>query len=146
MYLLWCRDFAETSVVAEVDGVIVGFVIGYRRPAEEDTLFVWQVGVGEAWRRQGLALAMLAEIRDRLAPGLRFVEASVTTSNWASASLFRSLATSSGVEVRSVELFDALMFPPECAHDTEVLVRVGPFVTNGRTCDVSTDIAPPVLA
>jgi L-2,4-diaminobutyric acid acetyltransferase len=31
-YLLWCRDFAATSVVAKVDGNVVGFVTGYVRP------------------------------------------------------------------------------------------------------------------
>jgi diaminobutyrate acetyltransferase len=146
MYLLWCRDFAETSVVAEVDGAIAGFVIGYRRPTEPTTLFAWQVGVSEAWRRQGLAFAMLAEICDRLAPDLHFVEASVTPSNDASASLFRSLATSSGVELRTGELFDALLFPAECRHDREVLVRVGPFAGDGSTCDPSLDTERPVLA
>jgi len=146
MYLLWCRDFSETSVIAEVDGIKAGFVIGYRRPEAQDTLFVWQIGVGEGWRRHGLALAMLVELRDRLAPDLRFVEASVTPSNRASASLFRSLAASSGVEVGSVELFDATMFPSDCPHDTELLVRVGPFTGDETTCDLGTDVAPPVLA
>ena len=27
-YLLWCRDFSATSIVAEVDGRVVGFVSG----------------------------------------------------------------------------------------------------------------------
>lgn len=32
-YLLWCRDFAATSVVARgADGEPVGFVTGYLRP------------------------------------------------------------------------------------------------------------------
>jgi L-2,4-diaminobutyric acid acetyltransferase len=127
VYLLWCRDFTDTSVIAEVDGALAGFVSGYRRPADSATLFVWQVAVGKAWRRQGLALAMLAHLRDRLAPRLRFVEASVTPSNAASEGLFQSLAASSGVGRASGELFSAVLFPAECPHDAEMLVRVGPF-------------------
>jgi L-2,4-diaminobutyric acid acetyltransferase len=127
LYLMWCRDFADTSVIAEVGGATAGFVAGYRRPADSATLFVWQIGVGKAWRRQGLAIAMLAHLRDRLAPGLRFVEASVTPSNKASAGLFRLMAASSGVELASEELFGGVVFPPECPHDAELLIRVGPF-------------------
>jgi diaminobutyrate acetyltransferase len=146
MYLLWCRDFADTSVVAKVDGDIAGFVIGYRRPTEPATLFVWQVGVTEACRRQGLALAMLADLCDRLAPDLHFVEASVTPENYASARLFRSLATWLGAELGTAELFDALMFPPGCPHDREVLVRVGPFGSAWSTSDTSMDVERPVPA
>jgi L-2,4-diaminobutyric acid acetyltransferase len=127
LYLLWCRDFADTSVIAEIDGATVGSIIGYRPPTEPDTLFVWQVAVDGAWRRQRLAIAMLDHLRDRLAPRVRFVEASVTPSNEASASLFRSLAASSGAELASEELFARSAFPPERPHDPEVLVRVGPF-------------------
>ncbi|HEY1636363.1 MAG TPA: diaminobutyrate acetyltransferase [Acidimicrobiales bacterium] len=127
LYLLWCHDFADTSVIAQVDQGTVGFVTGYRRPAEPATLFVSQVAVGKAWRRQGLAIAMLEHLRDRLAPTLRFVEASVTSSNEASAGLFRSLAASSEVELASGKLFDGFVFPAECPHDAELLMRVGPF-------------------
>ena len=34
-YLLWCRDFSATSIVAEVDGRVVGFVSGYTRPSAQ---------------------------------------------------------------------------------------------------------------
>ena len=133
VYLLWCRDFADTSVIAEVDGATVGFVTGYRRPDEPATLFVWQVAVSDAWRRRGLAMAMLVHLCDLLAPGLGFVEASVTPSNEASAGLFRSLAALYGVELVSGELFGGFVFPPESPHDAELLMRVGPFEEGGGT-------------
>src|SRR5690606_40282301 len=41
-YLLWCRDFAATSVVARRDDDVVGFVTGFRRPDEPSTLVVWR--------------------------------------------------------------------------------------------------------
>jgi L-2,4-diaminobutyric acid acetyltransferase len=141
LYLVWCRDFADTSVVAEVDGATVGFVTGYRRSAESDSLFVWQVGVGDAWRRQGVAIAMLQHLRERLAPPLRFVEATVTPSNEASARLFRTLAASSGAELASEELFGRYVFPPECPHDAELLVRVGPFGDSESTTEARADLA-----
>src|SRR5690349_8088208 len=54
-YVLWCRDFAATSVVARSGGEIRGFVTGFDRPAEPGTLFVWQVAVDEDWRGRSLA-------------------------------------------------------------------------------------------
>ncbi len=48
-YLLWCRDFAATSVVArDGAGEPVGFITGYVRPQQPRTLLVWQVAVDEA--------------------------------------------------------------------------------------------------
>ena len=36
-YVLWFRDFADCSLLATVNGEIVGFLTGYRRPDEPDT-------------------------------------------------------------------------------------------------------------
>src|SRR4051812_21947835 len=50
-YLLWCRDFAATSVVARgSDGEPVAFVTGYVRPDRPEALVVWQVAVDHAHR------------------------------------------------------------------------------------------------
>src|SRR5690606_15860277 len=38
--LLHCTHFADTSVAAERDGVLVGFISGYLPPRRSDTLFV----------------------------------------------------------------------------------------------------------
>ena len=64
-YLLWCRDFAGTSIVATVDGRQVGFVTGYLRPEHPDVLMVWQVAVDAEHRGRGLAGRMLHELADR---------------------------------------------------------------------------------
>src|SRR3981189_2372085 len=52
-YLLWCRDFPGTSVVAEVGGRVVGFVIGYLRPQAPHTVFAWQVALERAPQGRG---------------------------------------------------------------------------------------------
>ena len=52
-YLLWCRDFAGTSVVArDAGGEPVGFVTGYFRPERPHTLVVWQVAVDASQPRR----------------------------------------------------------------------------------------------
>jgi len=127
-YLLVARDFGATSVVArDVEGV-AGFVSAYRRPDDPETVFVWQVAVAERARRQGLAARMLGAVVDRLRPrGVRFLEATVTPSNDASARLFQGLARDLGAGWRSEELFPASTFPPGEPHEAELLVRIGPF-------------------
>ncbi|MDA3870409.1 MAG: diaminobutyrate acetyltransferase, partial [Gammaproteobacteria bacterium] len=57
--LLQCTHFADTSVAAVQENELVGFVSGYIVPQRADTLFVWQVAVGDKARGQGLAGRML---------------------------------------------------------------------------------------
>lgn len=132
-YLVFCRDFAETSIVADGGAGPVGFVTGFRRPADPGTLFVWQVAVDHRARRQGLGLAMLAHLVARLAPaGVAHVEATVTPSNTASAALFASLARAVRAPKVDAPLFGALDFPEDHAHEPEILVRIGPAGAGGH--------------
>lgn len=125
-YLLLCRDFADTCIVAEADGRLAGFVCGYRKPAAPDTLFVWQVAVNPADRGRRLGLAMLVGLLARQdAGGARFLEATVTPSNGASQRLFRGLARELATECSTAPAFAAHHFGGE-RHEEEVLFRVGP--------------------
>jgi len=93
-YLLWCRDFSATSVVAEIDGEIAGFAIGYLRPQAPDVLFVWQHAVDHAYRRRGLGLSMLEHnlMGNAAAHGVSTPEATVSSDNAATlATLARRL-------------------------------------------------------
>ncbi|WP_218126732.1 diaminobutyrate acetyltransferase [Glycomyces sambucus] len=124
-YLLWCRDFADTSVVARAGGRLAGFITGYRRPAAPDTLFVWQVAVGPDHRRRGLASRMLGHLAETVrAEGVRFVEATVTPGNKASMHLFESFAKRSGSDLTRDVLFSEHELGS--GHEPEVLQRIGP--------------------
>lgn len=126
-YALWCRDFADTSVVARDGGGVCGFVTGYVRPSRPDTFFVWQVAVDDAHRGQGLARRMLDRLGDRLsARGHRFMEATVTPDNTASEAMFASFARARGCDLTREPLFGAEHFPGG-GHEPEVLFRIGPF-------------------
>ncbi len=126
MYLLGASHFAETSVIARVGGHPAGFVFGYLRPDAPDTLFVWQVGVDPEHRGKRIAHGMLAALVDRLTP--RYLEASVTPDNAASAALFTGFARANGVPLENSEvLFAASQFPAGTSHQPEVLYRIGPF-------------------
>jgi L-2,4-diaminobutyric acid acetyltransferase len=122
-YLLWCHDFADTSAVARVDDEVVGFVIGYRRPAAPDTMVVWQIAVDAGQRGRGTAAALLDTLVRRT--GTRHVETTITPDNEASDGLFRSLADRWDAEMSVAGEFAARQFPDD--HETEVLYRIGPF-------------------
>lgn len=125
-YLLWCRDFARTSVVARGDdGEPIGFVTGYVRPERPQTLVVWQVAVDGDHRGRGLAGAMLDGLTDRVADqGIRELETTITPDNEASIRLFTSYGERHGAGIASEVLFDGGLFPD--GHESEVLYRIGP--------------------
>ncbi|MEU3250317.1 diaminobutyrate acetyltransferase [Streptomyces sp. NPDC006997] len=127
-YLLWCRDFAGTSVVARGDGgEPVGFVTGYLRPDRPGTLLVWQVAVDAAYRGRGLAARLLDALTARVAAerGLDAVETTITPGNTASERLFTSYAARHGARVERAVLFATDQFP-DGPHDPEVLYRIAP--------------------
>ncbi|MES9522897.1 diaminobutyrate acetyltransferase [Streptomyces capoamus] len=127
-YLLWCRDFAGTSVVARgADGEPVGFVTGYLRPGRPHTLFIWQVAVDPGHRGLGIAARLLDGLTARLAAehGITEVETTITPGNTASERLFTSFAERHGAGVTREVLLPADLFP-DGPHDPEVLYRIGP--------------------
>ncbi|WP_081913444.1 diaminobutyrate acetyltransferase [Glycomyces sp. NRRL B-16210] len=133
-YLLWCRDFAGTSVVARAGERPAGFITGYRRPDAPDTLFVWQVAVGPDFRRRGLASRMLDHLVESLRPkGVRFVEATVTPDNKASLQLFASFAEARGATLTRDVLFSEHELGSE--HGPEVLQRIGPLLERPGSAD-----------
>lgn len=128
--LLQCSHFSDTSVAALRNNELVGFVSGYRIPARPQTLFVWQVAVSEDVRGQGLATRMIEEIIGRSAcKDIRFIETTITPDNQGSWRLFRALA-----ERLDSTLSESLMFDRndhfQGLHDSEVLVKIGPFQQN----------------
>lgn len=124
-YLLWCRDFAETSVVGvSEDGRLMGFITGFLRPDEPTTLMVWQVAVDSAARGQGLASRMLDYLVETT--GVEHLETTVTDDNAASKAMFASLAQRHEANHDVTPLFTPEMYPD--GHDTEYLHRIGPLV------------------
>jgi diaminobutyrate acetyltransferase len=124
-YLLWTRDFADTSVIATVAGQPAGFVSGYLRPGEPGTLMVWQVAVAEEHRGRGLARRMLDEVADR--HQVDHLETTITDDNAASIALFTSFAAGRAAPLEREPLFRGIDFPD--GHDAELLFRIGPFST-----------------
>jgi diaminobutyrate acetyltransferase len=122
-YLLWCRDFAATSLVVRQDTTVAGFVTGYLRPDAPEVLVVWQITVATPHRGQGLAARLLDELITRCRP--RYVETTITPDNPGSIRLFTVLSARHNTRLDISELFPATVFP--VSHEPEHLYRIGPF-------------------
>ncbi len=122
--LLQCDHFAETCVVAELDGEIVGWVSGYIVPGEPDTLFVWQVAVSAAARGRGVGKRMLGELLKRdVCRQMRRLKTTITRDNRASWALFGAFAEAveGGLQREAYFKRDEHF---EGRHDTEHLVTI----------------------
>lgn len=126
LYLLLAKDFAETCVVADLGGEVVGFVTGYRPPARREVLFLWQVGISPSMQGRGLGKQLVTSFLDSPgAKGATLLETTVAPSNTASRALFQAIARQLGVECRISPCFSAGQFP-EAGHEDEELYRIGP--------------------
>lgn len=126
--LLQCSHFADTAVVAELNGETVGAVTGYRIPNRDNVLFVWQVAVAEAARGRKLAKRMVLDILRRQGPSVDSLETTITADNKASWALFRGIAHFFDAPLREQVLFDKEKhFAAQ--HESELLCTIGPFDT-----------------
>jgi L-2,4-diaminobutyric acid acetyltransferase len=127
-YLLVCEHFADTSLIVEQDGVIVGAVTAYIPPAHPDSLFVWQVAVSKQMRGQKLASRMLEHLLTHCVKPrcLRWMEATISPSNEASRNLFIQFAARHDAGVTTTSLFTARDFGSS-QHEEELLYRIGPW-------------------
>ncbi len=126
-YLMWAEYFGGSSIVATTDASDepLGFVMGFRRPDDHDTTFVWQIGVDDRHRRRGIAALLLDELVAHT--GATHLEATVTPSNEASATLFRRFGERHDAALTTDEVFSAAQFPP--GHEAEIRYRIGPIET-----------------
>ena len=135
--LLQCSHFSGTCVIAEQANNIVGFVSAYLRPDEPNTLFIWQIAVAEGLRGQRLGRKLLENLLSR--PSCRFVdtvETTITENNRASWRLFESFAKDNYVKIETRPLFKKdIHFSNK--HDTEICVRLSPFVLTDRIYPVA---------
>ncbi len=126
-YLMQCRNFHETCVVAEVFGTPAGFVTAHRVPNRPHVLFVWQVAVLPEFRGLGIGQRMLDALVERPGcTGVRKLEATVTPSNKASEALFSAFAKRRGAALDIAAGFARDDFPDDEPQERERLFTVQP--------------------
>lgn len=130
--LLQCSDFADTCVVAESGGRIVGWISGYRPPSHPEHIFVWQVAVDRSARGLGLGGRMLDELIARpAAKGATALTTTVTETNQASWGLFEAFARRHGALLTKSPRFERDAHFAG-AHDTEWQASIGPLPSADR--------------
>ncbi|WP_172299009.1 diaminobutyrate acetyltransferase [Pseudoruegeria sp. HB172150] len=121
--LVQADHFADTCVVAELDGEVVGWISGHMIPNENE-LFVWQVAVSEKARGLGLGKKMLRHLVQRAeCADATHMKTTITEDNEASWALFRSFARSVGGLLTDEPHFESdAHFDGH--HDTEHMVTI----------------------
>jgi diaminobutyrate acetyltransferase len=124
--LLQCTHFAGTCIVAERDGLINGWISGYRPPDEPEAMFVWQVAVHERARGCGLAVSMLDALfrLPAVADATRLLT-TVTPSNQPSRRMFDRFAQRHGAELTTAPWFDKDQHFGG-SHESEELISIAP--------------------
>ncbi|GIQ68975.1 diaminobutyrate acetyltransferase [Xylanibacillus composti] len=125
-YIMFCDYFADTCVVAESDGAIVGFVSAFCPPGNAETLFVWQVAVDSSQRGKGVATELLRVLMQREAcRQVNMVELTISPSNQASRALFMRMARELNTDMNVRSGYAAALFPGG-GHEDEELYQIGP--------------------
>ena len=125
--LLQCDHFADTCVVAELGGEIVGWVSAYIVPNDPETLFVWQVAVSETARGMGVAKKMLAHLTAReICKDVSKLQTTITADNEASWALFNAFADRMDAPLDHEPHFEEDTHF-EGRHATEYMVTIGEF-------------------
>lgn len=124
--LLQCSDFADTCVVAERDGKVVGWISGYRPPSHPERIFVWQVAVDASARGEGLGSRMLDDLLARPAVhGATTLTTTITPDNPASWGLFTAFARRHGATLTRSPRFERDAHFAG-AHETEWQASIAP--------------------
>lgn len=124
--LLQCSHFADTCVVAERGGQVLGWISAYRPPSEPDCLFVWQVAVDASARGERLGRRMIEALLDRpSAAGATTLITTVTEANAASWGMFEGFARAHGLSITRTPKFEREAHFAG-AHDTEWQASIGP--------------------
>lgn len=122
--LAGCDDFAETSVVAELDGEVAGAVLAYILPYDPQTLFVWQVNVAQDEAGKGLASLMLGQLLRREAcAGVTRVQTAIPASDETSWTLFRRFAGWQQTHMR-IEPYVTQALSPFRRHEADNLITI----------------------
>jgi L-2,4-diaminobutyric acid acetyltransferase len=126
-YHLWCRDFADTSIVSLHGAHVVSFIIGFVRPVRPDTLFIWQQVNNPAYKVVRLGQFTIDALM-RL-PGLahvQYMESTITARNAAIKRVLARFAADRSAPMRRQPLFENGV-NGFADHDNEYLYTIGPF-------------------
>ena len=118
------RFAPETSVVAELNGELVGWALAYVLPFDPETLFIWKVEVGEDVSDTGIAALMLGHLmRQDACSKVTRVQTSIPSDDEDAWSLFRRFASWQHSQMQIEPFVTQALFPKD-RHRNENLVTI----------------------
>ncbi len=123
-YYMMCTDFGKSSLLAEQNGKLLGYVSGYITPEDEQSLFVWQVAVTESARGKGLAGAILANLAQDWKGIITSMKTTISPSNTTSQALFNGFAEKNGFTINKSDFLTAKDFGDGDEHESEELYTI----------------------
>jgi len=116
--------FRDTSVVAELEGELVGGVTAYRLPYDPQTLFIWHADVAETARDQGLSSLMMGYLmRQEACVGVTRVQTAIAPMDERAWTLFRHFARWQRSHME-IQMFITQALTPFAQHETDHLVTI----------------------
>src|SRR5882757_5067180 len=76
---LFLDHFFATSLIAESEGTLAGFLVGFHSPSRSDVAYIHFVGVAPAHRRTGLARQLYAQFYDEARGNHRSIVRAITS-------------------------------------------------------------------
>jgi len=90
-YKIMLRYFGNTIILAEEDGELAGFLLGFISQNNPEEYFIWQLGVDPRYRGRKIASKIMKEtVETAREKGCKLVTATVETVNIPSQQLFES--------------------------------------------------------
>ena len=118
------RFSPETSVVAELDGELVGWALAYVLPFDPETLFIWTVEVSEAAEDTGLSSLMLGHLmRQNACLNVTRVQTCIPSDEEDNRALFRRFANWQRSKMK-IEPFVTQALFPRNRHKNQNLVTI----------------------
>lgn len=91
-YKIILRYFGDTCFIAEENGRIVGFLLGFFSQKHKKTCFLWQIGVALSHRGKGISSLLLEAVEKKcLDRGIQRIELTVDPENIKSKKFFEKM-------------------------------------------------------
>jgi len=91
-YKIMLRYFCNSCFVADYNGNIVGFVLGFVSQVHDKTYFLWQIGIDESIRERGIGKMLLEKVEEEVRKlGCNRIELTIDPKNIPSKRLFEKM-------------------------------------------------------
>ena len=126
-YYFWMSDYFKFSsgiCIYSKTNEIIGFSLGFLKPEQVSTLFIWQIGVNINFRNKGVAKGLLQFLFNSNI-SLNYIEATIGFMNTPSILLFESISKIYNANLKTETFLNMESFPLR-DHEAEILFRIGP--------------------